>query len=75
MRHQEWPEKKSKLTVDIQANPKVHEALAKFEQAQTAIEKVDIQMPEIDLSKKLPEGKDVVSNDACCEPMVVSLTG
>lgn len=57
---QEWPEKKSKLVVDIQANPKLHEALAGL-QKQHEVEKVSIKMPDIDLTKHMHAGHDVVS--------------
>lgn len=46
--------------VDIAANPKLHDALAGL-QKQTEIEKVNIKLPEVDLSKHMPAGKDVVS--------------
>ena len=58
---QDWPEKKAKLVVDIAANPKMHEALANL-QKETTVEKVNIKMPDIDLSKHMHEGKDVVSH-------------
>jgi hypothetical protein len=58
---QEWPEKKSSLVVDIAANPKVTEMLAGLQKPKGQVEKVDIQLPDIDLSKHMPAGKDVVS--------------
>lgn len=63
---QQWPEKKSKLTVDINANPasKLTTALEMLQQHQKAhsgeVQKVSIKMPDVDLSKHMPAGKDVV---------------
>jgi len=62
---QDWPEKKSKLVVDIATNPKLHDALAGL-QKQTEIQKVNIKLPEVDLSKNMPAGKDVVSASTPC---------
>jgi hypothetical protein len=39
----------------------MHEALANL-QKETTVEKVNIKMPDIDLSKHMHEGKDVVSH-------------
>lgn len=47
--------------VDVAANPKIHDALANL-QKEHVVEKVNIKMPDIDLSKHMHEGKDVVSH-------------
>jgi hypothetical protein len=65
-RAQQWPEKKSKLTVDINANPasKLTSALEMLSAHQKAhsgeVQKVSIKMPDVDLTKHMPAGKDVV---------------
>lgn len=67
---QGFPEKKSKLVVDVETNPMIHAALDALKNKTVQVEKVNIQMPAIDLSKHLPAGHDVVSAQSCCQGVV-----
>jgi hypothetical protein len=70
---QDFPEKQSKLVIDVAANKDsaITAALEKLDQLKgktTTVEKINIKMPDVDLTKHLPAGKDIVSTFTLCRP-------
>lgn len=61
----DFPEKQAKLVIDVAANKDsaITAALEKLDELKgktTTVEKVNIKMPDFDLTKHLPAGKDIV---------------